>query len=121
MNEVWERVVVTAVAAVIAACVGLFVRVRQLESKRAAADIRLKQLEGRGTGSADIRQLRDDLSVFRDEFRRYQLEAERRYLSREEWVPANSRILGALEKQGQIITRIDENLRLRERHESPRN
>ena len=38
----------------------------------------------------------------------HKLDCERRFVTREDWVPLNSMILGKLEKQGEAIARIEE-------------
>ena len=108
MNLSEEWVVRSVVGAIVAAVVGLFVRMRKLEARREAADVRLEHLEGRGTGAAQV----DDLSR---EIQDLKVCIARNYIRREDWVPTMSRILGALEKQGELLARVDE--RQRRRHD----
>ncbi len=90
------------------ACIGLFVRVRQLESKRAEANTRLDALEAK---AKEAKQKQEAVS---GDLQAWKLESERHFVRREDWVPVNSRILGVLERQSEAISRIDENIRVRE-------
>ena len=108
MGDLIPQLAAVVAACALTACVGLFVRVRHLESQRAAANQRLDTLETKATqGESNHEGLAGELQAWR-------LESERHFVRREDWVPVNSRILGALERQGEAIARIDENLRVRE-------
>ena len=113
MSEVLDKLVVGVLLAVVTAIVGLFVRVRQLEGKRSAADVRLDHLEKRPTGSDQVKRLEERIDEHHEAFREFQIEAERRYVSRDDWVPVMSQMVGKLEAQGEAIARIDEFIRMR--------
>ena len=113
-DDLLSRAVLAVVSALIAACVGVFIRLRQIESRNAAADVRLDQLERRGSSGPAIKALDEKLQRVDDEMRDFKLEAERRFLTRNDWVPVMSTMLGKLEKQGEAIARIEECLRMRE-------
>ncbi len=113
MSEVLDKLVVGVLLAVVTAIVGLFVRVRQLENKRAAADERLKSLEGRGSSAPAVKELGDRVERNEKALADHRLESERRFLTRDDWVPVMSQVIGRLEKQGEAIARIDEFIRLK--------
>ena len=89
------------VGAVVTACVGLFVRMRKLESAHAVTSKTVGDLEGRDTGAGEI-------GALREEIRKMQLCIATNYISREDWVPHASRVIGALEKHGECLARLDE-------------
>ncbi|MCY4548141.1 MAG: hypothetical protein OXC28_07225 [Defluviicoccus sp.] len=96
----------TVVSIVIAICCGLFVRLRRLESRQDVDDERIEKL-AEATGR---------IEALRGEMHRMQLCIERNFVRREDWVPHTSRVLGALEKQGRLLTRLDERLNQKEDH-----
>lgn len=110
MEVFWERALFAIIAALIGTCVTLFVRVRTLEAKRAAADVRLDHLE-KGSGHG----------ISATELAEHKLDCERRFVTRDDWVPVNSLILGnqekqsaALNEQGKAIARIEAGMQARE-------
>ena len=89
------------VSAVVATCVGLFVRTRKLEARAAVAEKTLGDLEERDTGAGEVAKLRE-------EFQKMHLCIATNYIRREDWVPHISRVLGALEKHGECLARLEE-------------
>lgn len=90
-------------AGIVAAVGGLFLRLRTLEARRAAADVRLEALEERDTGLGELQGMREELHKMR-------LCMAESYLRREDFVPVSSRVLGALERQGLAIARLEARL-----------
>ena len=106
------RGVAGAIAAVlVGACVKLFGRVREAENKQGRFEERIESLEGRDTGAEEIAALRRELGEFK-------LCVERNFVRREDWVPHTSRVLGALERHGESLARVEERLKQGERHGS---
>ncbi len=95
-------VVVTALCGG-AGIAGLFVRLRNLEAKRAAADVRIGALENRDNGTAQLQEIQKELHQMH-------LCMVQNYISREDFVPMASKVLGALERQGQLVARLEERL-----------
>lgn len=92
------------------AAIGVFVRLRKVEAERSAADVRLDHLERNGSSTQafakEIGGLKTDLAEFK-------LEAERRFLARQDWVPVMSQMIAKLEVQGETIARIGEYIRIK--------
>ena len=105
-----DKILLGAAAAVGAALVGavvrLFQRVRALEGKREAADVRLGSLESNTGASAG------SLSGLRNDVQDLKVCMAREFVHREDWVPAISRITGALERQGEMLARLEERQKL---------
>lgn len=101
MYEYLEEIVAALALSAMTVCIGLFVRVRQLESKRAAADIRLDALEGKAKAAEAVA----------DEIANLKLMLATESVRREDWVPAMSKIMGALEKQQVTLARLDERMK----------
>ena len=116
-EDLLNRALLATVGALIAACVGVFVRLRQLEAKRAAADVRLAHLEKRGSSAPAVKELAERVERNEKALADHRLESERRFLTRNDWVPVMSTMLGKLERQGEAIARIEECLRIREKAE----
>lgn len=102
-----------AIASTVAGIAGVFMRLRTLESRRAANEVRLDTLE-----KAKPPDLHDDLKAI--DTRLTQLERDlanlrvliaRDYISREDWVPLTSRILSMLEDHSRLLARLDERSR----------
>ena len=94
-----------AIAAVIVGGIGgifvrLFVRVRTIERDRKAADVRLENLEKDSTSAGELRAIRKELHDMR-------LCMVGNYISREDFVPMASKVLGALERQGAMVARLE--------------
>ena len=112
-EDLLNRALLATVGALIAACVGVFMRLRQLEAKRAAADVRLDHLEKRGSSAPAVKELAERVERNEKALADHRLESERRFLTRDDWVPVMSQVIGRLEKQGEAIARIDEFIRLK--------
>lgn len=110
MSEFETWVTRGAVMAVIGAIVGLFVRVRNLEAKRAAADVRLEDLDKHET--ADMKSHSD----LKEELHELRLCLERNFVRRDDWVPHTTQVLRALESQGTQLARLEERLKQKDRH-----
>ena len=63
MEDLLNRALLATVGALVAACVGVFVRLRQLEARRAAADVRLDHLEKRGSSAPAVKALEDKVEA----------------------------------------------------------
>lgn len=113
-EDLLNRALLATVGALIAACVGVFVRLRQLEAKRAAADVRLDHLEKRGSSAPAVAQLDAKVDELVKTVADDRLEAERRFVTRDMWVPTNSRIIGQLERQTGAIARIEKSVQIME-------
>ena len=93
------------VAALVTACVGLFVRMRGVEKQTALNNQRIEAVEGQeDTGAAEVTKLRQEIHDL-------QLCISRNYISREDWVPHTSRVIGALERLGESVARLEERTR----------
>lgn len=101
-GEVETWIARAVIAAVVGACVGLFVRMRGVEKQTALNKQRIEAVEGQeDTGATEVARLREELHQLRLSF-------ARDYISREDWVPHASRVIGALEKHGECLARLDE-------------
>ncbi len=99
------------VGAAVAACIGLFVRLRKVETGRAVADKRLDTLEGRNGDTGAIAELRERLETIHREFHDYRLCAVEHYVRRDDYVPQTSLILSKLDAQQALLARLDERSR----------
>ena len=109
--DVW--IMRAALAAVIAACVGLFVRLRKVETGRAVADERIDKLQGRDGGVGAIADLRVQLDAARREVHEHRLCVAEHYVRRDDWVPTTSRVICLLEDHTRMLARLDERTRAR--------
>ena len=93
------------VTAVVAGIGGLFVRLRNLEGNHKETASRVKTLE-KNDPKASIEDLKKEVQNLR-------LCMSDSYIRRDDWVPTMSKILGAMEKQGEMLARHDERIHLR--------
>ena len=104
-GEVETWVARAVIVAVVGACVGLFVRMRGVEKQTALNEQAIEALEGQeDTGAGEVAKLRKEMHDL-------QLCIGRNYISREDWVPHASRVMGALERHGELLSRLDERTR----------
>lgn len=93
------------VGACVTAVVGLFVRVRKNEARLAVVEAKDTGAAGRDT-SARVDGLGRDLAALR-------LHVAEHYISRDDWVPTTSRVIGMLEDHTRMLARLDERTRAR--------
>ena len=95
MEQWGDHLVRAAIVALVGGIVALFARLRKVEARQEAFVVRFESLTS----------IPDDLNALRV------LLAER-FVDREDWVPAMSKILGRLESHGETLARLDERLRI---------
>ena len=108
MTDLVDKLIGSVIAALVAAAVGLFVRLRVLEGKRGIADQRLDNLEEDVRSLQEIKGKLDELNTT--------IAMER--VRREEWVPTMSKIMAALERQSETLARLDERMKNMEERRS---
>ena len=81
-----------------AAVAALFMRLRRLERAQAADMERFRSID---QAVESVRAMQDDIGQLK-------VTIAREFVHREDWVPAISRITGALERQGETLARVDE-------------
>ena len=111
--DVW--IMRAAVGAIVAACVGLFVRLRKVETGRAVADERINTLEGRGTGAGAGLELAARLDGLERDVATLRLHMAEHYVRRDDWVQMTSRVIGMLEDHSVMLARLDERFGAAER------
>lgn len=95
--DIVDAAIAGTVSAVVAGCAALFVRLRRLEARQDVDDAR----------NASLSEAVGELQEMRKELHQLHVDMVRTYVSREEWVPSQSRILGALERQGESLARLE--------------
>ena len=100
-----EEIAVLIVRALVVAIVGgialLFRRMREVEAKMAALTARLSAVERPDGGG-------DRLDAFARELTELRLHVAEGYISRDDWVPMTSRVIGMLEEHSRMLARLDE-------------
>lgn len=92
-----DGIVAGVATTLVGACAGLFLRLRRLEARQDVDDER----------NASLAEAVSELQKTRKELHDLHVDVVRTYVSREEWVPSQSRILGALERQGEALARLE--------------
>ncbi len=69
------------------------------------------QLERRDSGAGAAAELRGQLAQVERALQEHKLYAAEHFVCRDDWVPTISRVLGMLERHGELLARLDERTR----------